>query len=517
MFHSESVHELLPEAWKDAWAREKAGLVTPLADPRPERRIARLLGAFISAGLVFVTLPGTLAGVWNLLAISAAHQAGRARGAWVQAHGHAQLFGWVGSFMIGICLYAVPKFRGGAVRSLAAGWLMLGLWTAAAAAHWGAVLWAWHWKWVLPFSAGAQCLVALLLVWQTTVSGKSRTRMELWNVMVNAGMVGLALTMFLQLTIILRLKDSAAPVIPPRPDQALLHAALWWFCFPIAWGFSLRFLPTFLGTPQPRRNAAWLGLAALILAALWPRGLTGAALAACYSLRVFEAAVRPAKVQGVDRRFPIFVRFAFGWLAVSSLLLAGGDGPGVQGASRHAFTVGFLATLIFSIGPRILPSFLNSRELWSPRWMLWSLLLLTMGCSLRVISEPLAYGGVLPLFWNVLPISAFMELAAVLLFACNIGRTLATPAPAWFSREQIKDTMPLYWYVTSYPATRRLLIAAGIQTLAAVREIPKSLTLREAAEAEGVDSKAVVESLGDFFEARLACSLRAQAKKQAPS
>jgi hypothetical protein len=450
MFHSESVHELLPEAWKDAWAREKAGLVTPLADPRPERRIARLLGAFISAGLVFVTLPGTLAGVWNLLAISAVRRAGGAPGPWVQAHGHAQLFGWVGSFMIGICLYAVPKFRGGAIRSLAAGWLMLGLWTAAAAAHWGAVLWAWHWKWVLPFSAGAQCLVALLLVWQTTVSGKSRTRMELWNVMVNAGMVGLALTMFLQLTIILRLKDSAA-------------------------------------------------------------------LAACYSLRVFEAAVRPAKVQGVDRRFPIFVRFAFGWLAVSSLLLAGGDAPGVQGASRHAFTVGFLATLIFSIGPRILPSFLNSRELWSPRWMLWSLLLLTMGCSLRVISEPLAYGGVLPLFWNVLPISAFMELAAVLLFACNIGRTLATPAPAWFSREQIKDTMPLYWYVTSYPATRRLLIAAGIQTLAAVREIPKSLTLREAAEAEGVDSKAVVESLGDFFEARLACSLRAQAKKQAPS
>ena len=41
--------------------------------------------------------------------------------------------------------------------------------------------------------------------------------------------------------------------------------------------------------------------------------------------------------------------------------------PSVLVASRHAFAVGFLATLIFSIRPRILPSFLNSRELWSAR------------------------------------------------------------------------------------------------------------------------------------------------------
>jgi len=61
----------------------------------------------------------------------------------------------------------------------------------------------------------------------------------------------------------------------------------------------------------------------------------------------------------------MFVRLSFGWLVISSLLLAAGAAPGVQGASRHAFTVGFLATPIFSIGPRILPSFLNGRELWA--------------------------------------------------------------------------------------------------------------------------------------------------------
>jgi NnrS protein len=293
----------------------------------------------------------------------------------------------------------------------------------------------------------------------------------------------------------------------------LLYVALWLFCLPIAWGFSIRFLPTFLGMPQPRRSAALLGLAVLAAAGFWPRELAVVAvLLVCYSLHVFEPAARPAKVQGVDRRFPLFVRFAFAWLVVSSLLVAAGDAPGVGGASRHAFTVGFLATLIFSIGPRILPSFLNSRELWSPRVMSWSLILLTTGCSLRVISEPLAYNDVLKLFWSVLPLSAFLELTAVLLFAWNIGRTLATPMPAWFEREQVRDTMTLYWYVTAYPATRKLLIDAGVRTLAQCKEVPKSLTLREAAEAEGLDSGTLVGRLTDFFEARQARALTAPSK-----
>jgi hypothetical protein len=489
---------MVPEAWRRAEARERSGLATPLADPGPERRIARLLAAFIGAGLVFLVLPGTLVGVWNLVSISAARAADRAPATWVQAHGHAQLFGWVGTFMIGICLYAVPKFRGGAIRSLATGWVMFGLWTVATAAHWAAVLWTWQWKIVFPLSAGAQLAVALLLIWQTRPS----------NVIVGAGLVGLAASMLYQFVIAVRL---VAPVIPPGPNDVLLRMALWLFCFPIAWGFSIRFLPVLLGLPESRRRAVPLGLVAL---AVFP---LAAVLLACYSLRIFEPRARPPKVLGVDSRFPFFARLAFGWLVVSAALLAAGGGPGMQGASRHAFTVGFLATLIFAVGPRLLPSFLNSRELWSQRLMLWSLVLLTAGCALRVTAEPLAYGHVLPLAWKVLPVSAVIELTAVLLFALNIGRTLATPMPAWFLRQQVKDTMPLYWYVTSYPATRRLLIEAGVRTLATAREVPRSLTLREAAEAEGLDSRELVERLADFFDARLARTVRRQTELETPS
>jgi hypothetical protein len=56
--------------------------------------------------------------------------------------------------------------------------------------------------------------------------------------------------------------------------------------------------------------------------------------------------------------------------------------------------------------------------------MFLSLLPLQTGCLLRVSSEPLAYEGLLPFAWNVLPVSGVLELSGVLLFAVNLTLTL---------------------------------------------------------------------------------------------
>jgi hypothetical protein len=41
-----------------------------------------------------------------------------------------------------------------------------------------------------------------------------------------------------------------------------------------------------------------------------------------------------------------------------------------MGASRHALTVGFLGTMVFTIGCRVLPAFCGMKILFSPRLML---------------------------------------------------------------------------------------------------------------------------------------------------
>jgi hypothetical protein len=57
---------------------------------------------WIVTGLLFMLLPGTLLGAWNLIAISDQRGAAHLDPAWIQAHGHAQIFGWIGTFILGI-------------------------------------------------------------------------------------------------------------------------------------------------------------------------------------------------------------------------------------------------------------------------------------------------------------------------------------------------------------------------------------------------------------------------------
>ena len=140
--------------------------------------------------------------------------------------------------------------------------------------------------------------------------------------------------------------------------------------------------------------------------------------------------------------------------------------------------------------------------------MRWSLVLLTVGCAMRVVSEPLAYCGIVYSAWKALPVSAMLELAAVLLFGVNLALSLATPVPAWFGRKHVTGRMTVYWLISSYPATRRILIENGLGTLGTTGSVPRSLSLREAAEADMVSLDLLIEKLGDFFESRLARSIQ---------
>jgi len=64
-----------------------------LATRNREVALSRIVVLFISTGLAFMLLPGTFLGVWNLTSISNRHAADSISAAWIQAHGHAQVFG----------------------------------------------------------------------------------------------------------------------------------------------------------------------------------------------------------------------------------------------------------------------------------------------------------------------------------------------------------------------------------------------------------------------------------------
>lgn len=162
---------------------------------------------------------------------------------------------------------------------------------------------------------------------------------------------------------------------------------------------------------------------------------------------MFEPAVNEAKTRGVHSSFPLFVRMAYAWLVVAAILGVAAalwdSSGGIWGASRHALTVGFIAVMIASVGQRILPAFAGMRVLWSKQLMFVALLLLTIGCALRVSCEVLAYQEYATWAWSVLPYSALLELAGLTAFAINIVGTIVLQPSHAQTQPQVVGTAEL--------------------------------------------------------------------------
>src|SRR5262249_44216283 len=118
-----------------------------------ERAASRILLAFAATGIFFMLVPGTLLGVWNLISISAERGAAAVSTAWIQAHGHAQLFGWIGTFIIGIGYRSLPTSRKRSILGVDEGWWSLGLWASGALLRWGVGMDPVGWRVLLPLSA----------------------------------------------------------------------------------------------------------------------------------------------------------------------------------------------------------------------------------------------------------------------------------------------------------------------------------------------------------------------------
>jgi uncharacterized protein involved in response to NO len=432
-------------AVKPKWLDDKTQSLMDRAIAR-EKALSAMLMAYILTGLLFMLLPGTFLGVWNLISISTLQAAEAISPGWIQAHGHAQVFGWVATFILGIGFYSIPKLRKMKPFSLWRGWACWAIWTTGVFLRWSVTVWPWHWQILLP-AASLLELAAFLLFFVTIGPAHSATEgphkpWEVWIYAVIAATSGLMLSLLLQVIESFSLaRIGITPAFPHFFDQKYLIVSTWGFLVPMAWGFSARWLTVFLGL-RPLRSAL-LGAAiaansAGVIAALFgyfaPATilLLFGGIGAGVAIGFFEPSIKKPKVAGIHSSFPYFVRIAYVWLVVAAALgiwaeFSGSLSPGIWGASRHALTVGFIAAMVFSVGQRVLPSFCGMRILASPKLMFAGLALLLLGCTLRVTSEICAYQGYAAWAWNVLPISALIEMTAVTIFAINLAWTFMRP------------------------------------------------------------------------------------------
>lgn len=406
-----------------------------------ERQSQRLVIAFVVTGLVFMLLPGTFLGVWNLVSISQARRPSSLPQAWLQAHGQAQIFGWIGSFILGIGFYSLTKMKSTKTFPAAAGWTAWAVWTTGILARWLGGITGEAWRILLPLSAVLQLFAFVLFYRSVRRHRPAPQQAEIWMRIVACSTFVFLLTLIVNGGMLFwqaLLGNSAA--LPHLADQQFIVLAVWGVLVPTIWGFNARWLLVFLGLRQPNERELYVaygfsiaGIAATFLQLLPVAAIAFlfAAILAIDALNVWKQSINLPKLLNVHPSFPFFVRLSYLWLLLSCVLdmiaVLWDSSGGIWGASRHALTVGFIAGMVFAIGQRLLPAFCGMRILWSTTLMYWSLFLLFSGCLLRVLSEPLAYQNIWAPAWKVLPASAITELVAVSIFALNIGATLLQP------------------------------------------------------------------------------------------
>lgn len=395
-----------------------------------------MLVVYIVTGMAFMLLPGTFVGVVNLLRISATHTPAGAGAGWVQAHGHAQIFGWLGTFILGIGYYAIPRLRLSAFSRCAA-WTTYASWVAGVTARWAIGTWpGTYWRIIFPAAALLE-LTAVLIFAASVYLARPRSVDNTWRksvVLISGAGVAMVAAMILNAFEAIRVAlHDAAPVFPAAFNQRYLVVITWGFIVPFIWGFSSRWIPPLLGLRKTRKELLVPALLVLFAGVATANGWILFAASALYifAMRLFEPSQNPPKLRGVHESTPAFLRLAYFWsLVAAALAIVAAKLPeGYGGGSRHALTVGFFTAAVFTIGPRVLPAFFVVRRLWSTRLMAAALALLNIGCTTRVVAQIVAYQHLSERAWPFLTLSAVIEMTAVTLFAINMMMTLTTGSP----------------------------------------------------------------------------------------
>lgn len=483
---------------------------------------------FIVMALATTLSIGAAWGGWLLWQIGRAGTFDAVDSGSIVAHGEAQLWGFIGLFVMGIALRYLPvaTSRPAVPRGLAN--LVLALLLSAVV---GAFLWSLFTRrlaWLGP--ASGACGVVAATIYLAVVSRYVAKKLSaVWARFVFCSaswLCGWALyTLWLRVTFAAAGPSAFAELVRLR----MLEFAVFGFAMNSIYGFGLRLLPGFLRIGSPIRSliecAFWLhnsGAAAVILMSglLWIRAVAAVAIATgavlyALGMRGFRGRALPAQIEPevasrpeIGERFlRRYMQLAFAWLLLSLAMLAVSGARSAWwsqpashsfiGAARHALTVGFMTTLILGVAQRLMPVLGQTLLAW-PQLVRPIFVLIVVGNLWRVASELATVAW--PIAYRIMPVSALFELAALALFAANCLRTLWPPPDSLLQRGIVTEQSSLKTLLAEHPAIEDELVRWGLSYIARVRAVPGELTIGSFARGEGQDARQTIGRINAWLD-----------------
>ncbi|MDP2675556.1 MAG: hypothetical protein Q8Q00_11745 [Dehalococcoidia bacterium] len=370
---------------------------------------------FIAAAVFFGLIVGLPLG---FTLAHAAAQSSYLGGRWqplVQVHGHLQLVGWVGLFVMGMGYRLVPRFTGVRIRPAALVPLTFVLMVSGLALRTIAQPFADETPLAAVFVASAALEAAGMVVFSAAVLrclATGRRETFLYSPFFAAGSVWAAVAALLGLVFVIDAARDSATTLPALRAAALTFVELNGFVLMFILAVSMRTFPIFFERRPARPGptlAAWAlanaGIAAYAAAFIWKsydhsadvRVLqtagflaVGVALLALLALlRIFEG--KPVRLRASARRSMRFVRSAYLWLLIAAALevffsvraFAAGRPPAhfETDAVRHFVALGFVTTMIVGMALLVVPRLAMRRAQTQPGFIAPALLVLLHGAT----------------------------------------------------------------------------------------------------------------------------------------
>jgi hypothetical protein len=375
----------------------------------------------------------------------------------LQAHANAQVFGWVGLFVMGFACQGLPRFKYVRLWRPDLANLSFVLMASGLLLRMGA---AWPWSgqaWLGLTGGGLEAIaVGLFVLVMGRTLRESRSR-DGWDKYVVLSLACFAATAALEPVVFWLTRPSVEPDVLIRRVADFMgpyrNVQLLGFAGFMIFGVAQRILPTAFGFRAPARKtvdvvfallAGGLALDVVAWGIFRGTGSPGWAVAswAGTSSYALGALVLSFALGGFTRgeqdRTAKFIRAAFFWLAVACLMVFAEPfharalglrfSHAYHGAIRHAFTVGFISLMILGVSSKVVPILkgVDARglpALWVP------FVLVNAGNALRVASQVMT--DLVPAAaFPVMGASGALEVAGLAVWGVHLWKLLGRRAEA---------------------------------------------------------------------------------------
>lgn len=459
--------------------------------------------------------------------------------AMIQAHGHAQLFGWVGLCIMGFALYIIPRVKNTELRhrnltNICYGFIIAGLLLRV-------LLQPTPFRSlrILVFISAILEIISIYLfafiILRTIFASKEKP--GIFDKFFKAGIIWLIISTFINLGMTMYLYNHAIYEIPRTVFSPFVHLYLFGFVFMFIFAINIRTVFAFLDIKPVREKAVNLTFWVLnisvpiyfvahvfahrsVIAFRFSQGIAFpiafALISFIYGLRIFERSTKELQDVVMDRSYAKTIRTAYLWLIVTAAILLVipflGLGSEMQqrfhGSLNHAVTVGFITMMIIGYASKMIPTF-KGIDMHSLKLSNMTFILLNTGCFLRVFSQIMVGVSEKPVYYVVMGTSGWFELAALGIFGYNLWKTMNTTqvakSPAAVKLTEIAKDTKVFDIVDQYPETLQIFLDFGFSQMANPvmrKTMGRVASIEMATKMHNVDTEKFLQALNDKIRSK---------------